>query len=1836
MAAGSVPTHRSFVSRVAHDLRLALNNDPDYEVRGVQDNLWTVRGNVEDARVSVGQSAVDCRRALGKLDDQYLWTGVHLLWTGADDETLAMAPTRLLPEETRQAMATGFTSAFRDAMVARRLAARRAGAPAVATLAWLLDTPEVRDAVFDSARQRGADTKLLESLDNDYRDDSAGGSTRVMQMYEATPEDRRFLVTLFEALLMLLKQDGVPVRAAETLERTQVTAPYHRLRADLHRMLNAFFLLGANPETNWCRADRFRTPGGGGDDEDDDGADEDDDGSGVDITAVGATAAADERASAALLRELQRRPDDFDRRAKSLERTLGRLVAERDEQKLSHEELARALRGLVPETEALAQRRETQNEEGDLPPSYVPRDDEEGPRHVPSGAPPSLESAPSGGMITGLAKILVPGASGAATARAAATGDLCDPLVDGVFDSSQQAAEALLVAWRRTRGVEPRGPSAVQAGWALRGNVAPFWESREPEWWENEFFREGYTVPSPVDLATLHDLLDRKVGLAAARRRVTNPEQPHIHGEDYVRFVVARGLCALPGPHEVPLPGKMESAFRYTYPRTPLPTTASQLEAMWARWSGSAKSPDKQWLSQVGQRMQTAEVTLYDSRIAQDADLAEATSDTLGVQQGDFAHNAMRSTEEGQPNPVAGQEPARQVRWAPVKRAEQDVDYELDTSLEAIHYSRAAVLEHLLVFLGQVLQQNKYDGANPAPTQERVARTLRAIVAAIKLRQMSSLAFVAHSRRAGVAPSKLMLEPDPDRWLVTRPPVLCEEGIETDDDGPMVAPMLYPADAGLRQFEAGEGTTPLERQKGPTPEMEDNDDAGSGPVYGCYRGTTAGPNRLDADVATGRLREGLRAGPGEDSLYTSRPYEEPMLMPAESTRARADLYLGRAAERTPFLRAPERGVRAWGVASRVPIRASLTRNMRAAALAGMHAIKEEQQIECEEEMLERLQTEGSAERMQLFSLTPSAETGSRDRRTGLWQEALREIAVSCDPLHRFVRMLSGGLNEKVSDLLQGEDPDVLRLQKQLQEQRRETAKRSIAFQARMIEQVLGGIFKSSALSLDLAEHQRVGDGRDNHLMVRSAVAKQALKEAATGSGRPFFEATLQLQNMIEGGQGEIALHDMVRELLHLGATFQKRLGEDVDSATSGARLSREALTLPRNSYMIRLNDTVCTAIWDTFVELGRRLRQHSHFVRRVYLWELIEGPSTSTSSIFAELVRAQLQFTRATDTSATAYVSQVMKSSIAFKLELSYRKMVKELCDYVYRFGLPNFDLKDRRPPLRVLSPPPAADGDDDDDDGDDSRGLPGILEFDPAVLGKFWSNMHDLRTKRAAAARTKTKPQKPTTLLTGGAGHEPAPATRRAFISYLFGRIQNMGPAAVHLLKKIFWTLQYFSNNPAWYLLREASDMSATYFGYLDDDVRNHVVAMSRAVGNMGPRATRSSNDPKTRLVQYDEATSRWKPSLDTTLTRITENGFEKYQLTIAAERFTMVPKELLDNPELMSTALNEMYELPHPGECNDARWKGRLKWVPSKNGRVWTRYRWENDNNGGGDDYHRGLRDQQWLWMHHFTAALWKIPSRVTMYNMALLFILGVMAYGTWHSADFGGSLGGAVYAAMDLVTWMVTSGVKLVFSAFGQGAWTITDGSTTNTDANTTITGDPSEIPAFDEYDARIKGQLGNVTLNVTKETMQMLQPMLDKMLRVMNPTDLMNFLKSGALLTASLRSSATNATGDANDTIRDALNRSSGAGIPLEILGEERQPSVENSSSIFSRIADQLASFRQQDEEPNEDAPMGSSATAGAVAMAVSVEAAESRRRKKKRVPESTAHKIARLASAPVAC
>ena len=129
---------------------------------------------------------------------------------------------------------------------------------------------------------------------------------------------------------------------------------------------------------------------------------------------------------------------------------------------------------------------------------------------------------------------------------------------------------------------------------------------------------------------------------------------------------------------------------------------------------------------------------------------------------------------------------------------------------------------------------------------------------------------------------------------------------------------------------------------------------------------------------------------------------------------------------------------------------------------------------------------------------------------------------------------------------------------------------------------------------------------------------------------------------------------------------------------------------------------------------------------------------------------------------------------------------------------------------------------------------------------------------------------------------------------------------------------------------------------------------------------------------------------------------------------------------------ALNEMYELPQPQECSDRTWKNRLRWTRSGNGKTWKRYVWQNDNNGGGDAYHRGLRDRKWRGIEEYLAVFGKVPSSVTLWHMAALFALGVLGYGTWNRSDFGGGLGGAVFAALNLVAWMIGKGATLALTA------------------------------------------------------------------------------------------------------------------------------------------------------------------------------------------------------------
>ena len=81
-------------------------------------------------------------------------------------------------------------------------------------------------------------------------------------------------------------------------------------------------------------------------------------------------------------------------------------------------------------------------------------------------------------------------------------------------------------------------------------------------------------------------------------------------------------------------------------------------------------------------------------------------------------------------------------------------------------------------------------------------------------------------------------------------------------------------------------------------------------------------------------------------------------------------------------------------------------------------------------------------------------------------------------------------------------------------------------------------------------------------------------------------------------------------------------------------------------------------------------------MRHLWLWELIEGPWPEMCTQFNELVRTQVQWTRATDTVATQYLNNQVRSAIGYKLEVQLRKTIHVACEYTVRFDAPNFAVR--------------------------------------------------------------------------------------------------------------------------------------------------------------------------------------------------------------------------------------------------------------------------------------------------------------------------------------------------------------------------------------------------------------------------------------------------------------------------------------------------------------------------------------------------------------------------------
>jgi hypothetical protein len=289
------------------------------------------------------------------------------------------------------------------------------------------------------------------------------------------------------------------------------------------------------------------------------------------------------------------------------------------------------------------------------------------------------------------------------------------------------------------------------------------------------------------------------------------------------------------------------------------------------------------------------------------------------------------------------------------------------------------------------------------------------------------------------------------------------------------------------------------------------------------------------------------------------------------------------------------------------------------------------------------------------------------RRSGIWNEMLRDIAVSTDRLWTFVRTLSGLIGEDADGLLVTADEATAAAARDLQAQRKATADRVAAFQGRLIESLVGSMMRESGLRLDTD----ASDAVEKLVVVNAATAKQMNDLASGESGRPFFEANVALRALADrGSSGKHKLGDVVAQINGVVQQLHQALDQDLQTPQmAGASLAE--LSAPRNSYFVKLRDDTTAAIRSAYDKFSVECSVKG--VGRISLWELVEGADHTLCSRFAELVGHVLVQNRTSTGVSALYTSRQQLMVNASQAQVALQRLVNQAGHYRSSYPKPDF-----------------------------------------------------------------------------------------------------------------------------------------------------------------------------------------------------------------------------------------------------------------------------------------------------------------------------------------------------------------------------------------------------------------------------------------------------------------------------------------------------------------------------------------------------------------------------------
>ena len=718
------------------------------------------------------------------------------------------------------------------------------------------------------------------------------------------------------------------------------------------------------------------------------------------------------------------------------------------------------------------------------------------------------------------------------------------------------------------------------------------------------------------------------------------------------RYAVARGLCGYTGPHQQQ-PGN--------------PRTTSIATAVHQRARPSATGPAPAVVnttplvyslphSRYSRTFPFDEQRMALARAASPEETARG-DELFGEHEelrDDFvALESYRRITHPRPWPEDDTEPqfeyeedSREVKWLPasveavsVNGTEQAQASLRDADPVWLAICNASIIEHLIDHYAKLAVSN-----DPATNTPEMRLSSVASRAAAKLQQLESMAAIATASQANrieqFAHKQLARAGNPipaEAVFFTRGCLRCPGG-----------DLMYPVDAGLACFTLEPGALNTWR-------AAERDHFS--PIWGHLRTS----------------QEVLQAVNSEEAVMTRG---------TAPTRRRADLTRGmrgalgpveRGGDAVPlFVSAPPE-ITMYSSGGQPHVNRMFTHrfgnarevsipNIRAALRDGLDACKRLSDIECEMDYV-------TAKLSEQADGTPSdaADQAARIRRDAIYNDALREAAISGDPLWTFVQQLSGTIAEPVEEICVLDETEMMKQNRERQDRQRQASQRAADAHFAIVRNVFQAVLRDSGVKIGVTE-----DG-SGFKILNTTLKKQAAELAQrppTDSG--FFANSVNLEHLLADGRGELTLETLFTQLNRVGVALQHAAETYIDQSSSTAITSLEFLRAPRNSLFIQWKDQIKAGIRRAYDYFTNEMRQHGHMARAISAYELIEGADPELCNSFAEFTAQYIAMTRMHNPSSAMYVSQNAAAVGSHKTRIALQRLVATACRYMGRYQSPS------------------------------------------------------------------------------------------------------------------------------------------------------------------------------------------------------------------------------------------------------------------------------------------------------------------------------------------------------------------------------------------------------------------------------------------------------------------------------------------------------------------------------------------------------------------------------------